>query len=85
MIHARTCVVIPHAGGEDILFACLRSLASTEGTARVLLVDNASPDDSVSLAQKEFPWLEVLTQKENLGFAGGCNEGMTVALSEPIC
>jgi GT2 family glycosyltransferase len=81
----RTCIVIPHAGGADILKACLKSLEATRDNARVLLVDNASPDESVCEAKQLFPWIEILTQQRNLGFAGGCNAGMQFALQDPQC
>lgn len=78
----RTAVIIPHAGGGEILTACLASLETAGGGARVWLVDNASPDDSVARARERFRWLEVLVQPGNLGFAGGCNAGLQAALAE---
>ncbi|MDP2360843.1 MAG: glycosyltransferase family 2 protein [bacterium] len=81
----RVCVVIPHAGGREILPACLRTLREDSGRCRVLLVDNASPDDSVAAARRDFPFVEVLVQERNLGFAGGCNAGLRVALADPAC
>lgn len=81
----RVCVVIPHAGGDAILRACLRSLSATELPCRVLLVDNASSDASVAEAGREFPFVEVLPQTRNLGFAGGCNAGLRLALADPAC
>lgn len=79
----RTAVVIPHAGGEAILPACLASLEAAGLGARVWLVDNASPDGSVPAARERFPWLEVFAQERNLGFAGGCNAGLRAALADP--
>ena len=52
---------------------------------RVLLVDNASPDASVAMLQARFPWVEVAQQPKNLGFAGGCNAGLQMALQEKNC
>jgi GT2 family glycosyltransferase len=82
----RSAVIIPHAGGAGILQACLASLAGAGSPAcRVLLVDNASADGSVAAARQAFPWLEVLAQPRNLGFAGGCNAGLQAALADPAC
>ena len=63
---------------------CLRSLgAMTEaGALRIIVVDNGSSDDSVSLLRTEFPDIEVIANDRNLGFAGGCNVGMRRALQE---
>lgn len=41
----------------------------------VLLIDNASSDGSVEIALKQFPWLQIIRNERNLGFAGGCNVG----------
>ncbi|MFA7331690.1 MAG: glycosyltransferase family 2 protein [Candidatus Delongbacteria bacterium] len=79
------CVVIPHAGGWGILESCLTHLARGVVPCRVLLVDNASPDDSVERVRRAFPWVEVLAQERNLGFAGGCNAGLRAALADPAC
>jgi len=81
----RVCVVIPHAGGEAILAACLDSLSAVRDRCRVLLVDNASPDASVAMVRRDFPFVEILAQQHNLGFAGGCNEGLREALADSAC
>ncbi|MCB1046910.1 MAG: glycosyltransferase family 2 protein [Calditrichaeota bacterium] len=82
---ARVAIVIPHAGGTEILRACLEALESCRERTplRLLLVDNLSPDDSVRLAAEHHPWIEVLTQTRNLGFAGGCNAGLAHACAQP--
>jgi GT2 family glycosyltransferase len=41
----------------------------------IVLIDNASTDGSVNLIKKEFPNIEVIQSKENLGYAGGNNYG----------
>lgn len=81
----RVSVIIPHAGGEGILAACLRSLHGSHHLCRVLLVDNASPDASLSMVRRDFPFVEILAQARNLGFAGGCNVGLQAALDDPHC
>ncbi len=84
MTQADTVVLIPHAGGGEILLDCLKSLEASRQRApfRLWLIDNRSPDDSVSQALKAFPWIEVLSQERNLGYAGGCNAGLRAALRE---
>lgn len=61
---------------------CLASLAPVgeEGWA-VLFVDNGSNDGSARLARAEFPWIEVLESRTNLGFGGGCNLGLRNVLA----
>ncbi len=81
----RLMVVIPHHGGWGILERCLEQLGAGTVPCRVLLVDNASPDDSVARVRRAFPWVEVLELPRNLGFAGGCNVGLRAALEDPHC
>jgi len=60
---------------------CLRSLQALDPPAdRILLVDNASPDDTAARARSEFPEVTVLALPENRYFAGGVNAGIAEAL-----
>ena len=69
-------IIIPHHGGFEVLNECLTSLQeSTFKDYEIILVDNSSKDDSVIRIKDKFPYINILTLKENLGYAGGCNEG----------
>lgn len=70
---------------------CLRSLAPEVAAlpdTRVLLLDNASGDDSVPrlraliAANGWHGWVELLTSERNTGFAGGNNELLRRVLAE---
>lgn len=54
---------------------CLMSLraCADEGNFEVIVVDNASSDDSADMVETEFPEFRLLRQSTNLGFAGGHN------------
>jgi len=76
-------VVIPHWNGIEILEPCLQSLQATRyDHLEVVVVDNASTDDSVAFIHKEFPEVKVIQNSKNLGFAGGCNVGLRATDSE---
>ena len=69
-------IIIPHHGGFDILNQCLISLEnSTFNDYEIIVVDNNSQDDSIIKIKDEFPYVNIISLKKNLGYAGGCNNG----------
>lgn len=69
-------------GLEDTL-ECLASIRKlTYPNLRVQVIDNASENNEAEIIEREFPEVNVLRQKENIGFCGGCNAGMKQAMSE---
>ena len=69
-------IIIPHHGGANILNECLSSLEkSTYKDYEIIIVDNGSKDNSIKEAKNKFPYINILTQNKNLGYAGGCNRG----------
>ncbi len=48
---------------------------------RLLVVDNASCDDSIARIRARFPQVEIVANEQNLGFAGGVNIGMQRAFA----
>lgn len=45
----------------------------------LIVVDNASPDDSTAVVRELAPSARLVTTGRNLGFAGGCNAGAAAA------
>ncbi len=43
----------------------------------VIVVDNASSDGSVAMMRRDFPWVRLLVNRENIGFAGGNNQALS--------
>jgi GT2 family glycosyltransferase len=69
-------VVLSYNGRADTL-ACLDSLAMQDcPSLRVLVVDNASRDESVAAIRQAHPGVELIALDENLGWAGGNNVGI---------
>ena len=79
-------IIIVNWNTRELVCDCLRSLpAATAGLAcEVLVVDNASGDDSVPVIQREFPHVRVIETGENLGFAGGNNRALAQAGGDMI-
>ncbi len=64
----------------------LQALAASEGafTAEVIVVDNASPDDSCAMVAREAPWATLVQNARNLGFAKACNQGIAVSRARHV-
>jgi GT2 family glycosyltransferase len=78
---AKVAVVILNYNGKELAERCVRSvLASTYPRTEVILVDNASTDDSVAYLHGLFPDVLILECRENLGIAGGRNRGFREAV-----
>mgnify|MGYP001608100903 FL=1 len=74
-------IVLTHGGAEQITADCIESLLKQDyGALTVLLVDNASFDGSGARLRDRFPDIEYLNTGGNLGYAGGNNRGMRLAL-----
>lgn len=74
--YPRVSILIVNYNGQDLLRGCLESLANeTYRPREVVVVDNASTDNSLAVLQ-EFPWVKVIHSQQNLGFAGGNNLGL---------
>jgi len=62
---------------------CLNSLKGLDYPSfQVVVVDNASTDNSLAQIRAAFPSLVIIEAGRNLGFAGGCNLGIKFALRE---
>jgi GT2 family glycosyltransferase len=67
----------------DDTVECLQSLKNSDWPhLRLLLVDNASTDDTVERVMAEIPEADVVRMPENIGFARGFNAGMVYALEQ---
>ena len=70
----RFAVLIVSFNSRDDLPRLLDSLAGC-GAEPIILVDNASTDDSAELVRQRYPHVELFQQDENRGFAAGNNVG----------
>ena len=87
---ATVAVVVVNYGTADLVVQCLDSLQTAQNqcsSLRVLVVDNASADDSVERIQAAIndrswtDWVEVIVAPRNGGFSYGNNLGIRRALA----
>lgn len=78
-------MVIPNFNGKRYLRDCLTSLRSqTLRGFETIVVDNGSKDGSLEYLKTHFPWVQVIKNRKNLGFAGGINTGIMQAKGKYI-
>lgn len=72
-------VIIVNWNTSGLLLQCLNSIYSGDIRVafEVIVVDNGSSDDSVSLIEKDFPAVLVLKNDRNVGFARANNQGIS--------
>jgi GT2 family glycosyltransferase len=73
-------VVIPNWNGASRIKACLDSLRRQSQAHQVIVVDNGSVDDSISVIESGYPEITLIKQNKNYGFTGGVNPGIQKAL-----
>jgi len=70
MTKSKLTIVILSYNVEQLLLNCI---ASITGPWEIIVVDNASSDNSVASVKAKFPKVKVIETGKNLGFAGGNN------------
>jgi GT2 family glycosyltransferase len=77
MAHTVSLIIVNYDSGDPFLLACVSSALNQAD--EVIVVDNASSDDSLAQLEATFPSeqkLLIVRNRENLGFAAGCNIGI---------
>jgi len=77
-------VIIANHNGEEHLEQCLASLGRPGPELEIIMVDNASSDDSLDLVAGRFPAVRILLQPKNLGFAAANNIGAEAAKGDAL-
>lgn len=68
-----------------VIRACLDSIAASEGVqTEIIIVDNASLDDTVSIIQNSYPHVELIRNLSNVGFSIATNQGIRASTNEFI-
>jgi len=77
--------VIPNWNGKKVIGDCVRSLKKQSYKLNeIIVVENGSKDGSAKYISENFPYVTILQQDKNLGFAGGVNVGIKAAKSDYV-
>lgn len=68
-------IVIVSYNCRESLRACLARVRD----GRVIVVDNASTDDTAAMVRAEFPEVALIENSQNRGFAAACNQGIVTS------
>lgn len=79
-------IIIVNWNTSALLLQCLNSIYSSGSrfSFEVIVVDNGSSDDSVSMIGTNFPSVILIKNARNLGFAHGNNQGLSIAKGKYI-
>jgi GT2 family glycosyltransferase len=75
-------VIVLNYNGGKFIKNCLDSLKKTNYDAKsheIIVVDNASTDNSIEIIKSYGPWIKFVQTGKNLGYSGGNNAGVSVA------
>lgn len=73
-------VVIVSFNTQPELLRCLDSLAGNVSLPlEIIVVDNASHDGTVEALRRQQPRTQIIANRENVGFARACNQGLRAA------
>ncbi len=73
----RLSIIIVNWNTLKLLDNCLNSItfSQTSFSTETIVVDNASTDGSVEIVKTKYPWIKLIKNKENVGFARANNQG----------
>ncbi|MBI5666461.1 MAG: glycosyltransferase family 2 protein [Chloroflexi bacterium] len=74
-------IIIVNWNTSDLLAKCLRCVETTtrQVSYEVWVVDNASTDGSVDRVRREFPYVHLIANTDNVGFARANNQAIKLA------
>jgi len=82
---ASVTVVIPNYNGMRFLKPCLDALREqTMKDFDIIVVDDASSDESVPFLKRNYPEVRVIEREENGGFCRSANNGVRAAFTEYV-
>ncbi len=84
----RASIIVSTWNGRHLLETCLppllRAVAQAGGNHEIIVVDDASSDDTVAWMAREYPQLKLLALPKNLRFAGANNAAARIATGDIV-
>ncbi|MDF2883431.1 MAG: glycosyl transferase family 2 [Clostridiaceae bacterium] len=82
----RLSIIIVNYNAEKLLLDCVKSIYNSNNSTslEVIIVDNDSKDNSRSLITSEYPHVQWVQNKDNVGFAKANNQAMKISKGEYI-
>lgn len=82
-------VIILNFNTREYTLGCLQSIKEQNMDPKgdeleVIVADNGSTDGSIEAIQEKFPWVKIIENKENIGFAAGNNRAIKKARGKVI-
>jgi len=86
MSQTKLSIVIVNWKTPLLLARCLKSIEKDSGFSQftIYVVDNNSQDQSVSLLEKDFPYVKLQVNQSNVGFSRACNQVIPKVESEYV-
>jgi GT2 family glycosyltransferase len=86
---AQISIVIVSWNTSGLLAGCLQSIEQAmvdfpAGNVQTIVVDNASQDGSAEMVRRCFPWVCLVENQENIGFASGNNQAFPVCTGDYV-
>lgn len=80
----KVSIVLVNYNSANLLRQCLRSIyeQTQEISYEIIVIDNASTDDSRQVVRSEFSGIQLVESTDNLGFSRGNNRGAGLAKGE---
>lgn len=83
MKQKQIAIILLNWNGKQDTLECLASLKKlTYPFHKIFIADNGSTDDSIESFSKNYPEIEIIDNKTNLGFAEGNNRAIQLALQK---
>ena len=83
-MRGRVPILILNWNGWNDTMQCVASVYADHTSHKVWVADNASIEDRSPELLARWPNLRLIKNAENLGYAGGCNKGLQIAIHENV-